>query len=57
MRTTLTFITSDNVLRPEDICPFCLDELRRGVPEDGKCGHEELLAKRPELRFNATTRD
>ena len=36
-----------------DMCPFCLDELRRGVPEDGKCGHESLLATYPHLRFNA----
>jgi hypothetical protein len=36
-----------------DLCPFCLNELRRGVPEDGKCGHEKLLADFPHLRFNA----
>lgn len=36
-----------------DLCPFCLDELRRGVPEDGNCGHEHLLEKYPHLRFNA----
>ena len=36
-----------------DLCPFCLDELRRGVPEDGKCGHEKLLDDFPHLRFNA----
>lgn len=36
-----------------DMCPFCLGELRRGGPEDGKCGHEKLLADFPHLRFNA----
>ena len=36
-----------------DMCPFCLEELRRGTPEDGKCGHEEILATYPHLRFNA----
>ena len=36
-----------------DLCPFCLEELRRGVPEDGNCGHEEILEKYPHLRFNA----
>ncbi len=40
----------------DDICPFCLDELRRGVPEDGRCGHEQLLATYPHLRFNAHER-
>jgi hypothetical protein len=39
-----------------DMCPFCLDELRRGVPDDGKCGHEELLNTYPHLRFNAGDR-
>ena len=39
-----------------DLCPFCLNELRCGVPEDGKCGHEELLEKYPHLRFNAFKR-
>jgi hypothetical protein len=37
-----------------DLCPLCLDELRRGVPEDGKCGHEALLERYPHLRFNAS---
>ena len=35
-----------------DICPFCLDELRRGIQENGKCGHEKLLDEFPHLRFN-----
>ena len=39
-----------------DLCPFCLDELRRGVPDDGKCGHEDALEKYPHLRFNARER-
>jgi hypothetical protein len=39
-----------------DLCPFCLGELARGVPEDGKCGHEPLLEKYPHLRFNAWER-
>lgn len=30
-----------------------MDELRCGVPADGKCGHEALLEKYPHLRFNA----
>jgi hypothetical protein len=37
-----------------DLCPFCLDELRAGVPDDGKCGHEKLLEQYPHLRFNAS---
>jgi hypothetical protein len=36
-----------------DVCPFCLEELRRGVSEDGQCGHELLLNEYPHLRFNA----
>jgi hypothetical protein len=39
-----------------DLCPFCLDELRRGIPEDGKCGHEYMLEEYPHLRFNAFER-
>jgi hypothetical protein len=39
-----------------DLCPFCLDELRRGFPDDGRCGHEEVLEKYPHLRFNASGR-
>ena len=39
-----------------DICPFCLEELRRGILEDGKCGHEEILNTYPHLRFNASER-
>lgn len=35
--------TGGQVLRPTDWCVFCLAELARGVPEDGICGHEELL--------------
>lgn len=34
-----------NVLTPDMFCPFCLDELRRGIPENGICGHEELNRK------------
>lgn len=37
-----------------DLCPFCLDELRRGVPANGMCDHEALLDAYPHLRFNAT---
>lgn len=49
--------TSFHIWDPyNDMCPFCLDELRRGVPADGKCGHEEMLAKYPHLRFNAFDR-
>ena len=36
---------SKQVLRPEDICVYCLDELRRGIPENGICGHEKLLER------------
>lgn len=36
-----------------DMCPYCLNELRRGVPENGICGHEELLDEFSHLRFNA----
>jgi hypothetical protein len=35
------------------MCPFCLDAIRRGAPEDGKCGHERLLNAYPHLRLNA----
>lgn len=48
-------VSSIHVFDPyNDCCPFCMEELRRGVPEDGKCGHEELLGKYPHLRFNAS---
>lgn len=53
----LQFATSADVLDPfQDWCPFCLGDLRRGVPEDGECGHEELLNTYPHLRFNASDR-
>ena len=39
-----------------DLCPFCMEEIRRGAPEDGKCGHEEILENYPHLRFNAFER-
>lgn len=32
------------VLTEDDFCFFCLDELRRGVPENGVCGHEAMNA-------------
>ena len=47
------YATEEHRVKVEDICPFCLEELRRGVPEDGKCGHEELLERHPELRFRS----
>ena len=31
-----------NILNPDNVFLYCLDELRRGIPEDGKCGHEAL---------------
>ena len=40
------------VLNPEEWCPFCLEEVRRGIPEDGLCGHEDALAEQPNFRFN-----
>ena len=39
-----------------DLCPFCMEELRRGVPDDDKCGHEHILETYPHLRFNAVGR-
>lgn len=39
-----------------DMCPFCLQQIRDGVPEDGLCGHEALLDQYPHLRFNASDR-
>lgn len=38
-----SYFTSANMLTIFDMCPYCLDEIRRGVPADGKCGHEQLL--------------
>lgn len=29
----------------DSTCLYCLDELRRGVPADGNCGHEEQNAR------------
>ncbi len=41
-------------IRPCDLCPFCLEEIKYGVPENGICEHRELLKKYPHLRFNAS---
>ncbi len=36
------FLSSANAFSSDNICIYCLSELARGVPEDGKCGHEAL---------------
>jgi hypothetical protein len=38
------------LLTEDDFCLHCLDELRRGIPADGKCGHEALRARDKRLR-------
>ena len=48
---------SIHILDPfNDLCPFCLEELKRGVPENGTCDHEKTLNTYPHLRFNAFQR-
>jgi hypothetical protein len=36
----MTEISGVHAITEDDICIYCLAELARGVPEDGKCGHE-----------------
>lgn len=39
-----------------DLCPFCLSELRDGAQDNGICGHEKILDEYQHLRFNAKDR-
>lgn len=49
------FTVWNRVVDENSVCLYCLDELRRGAPPDGRCGHEALNERDRKRRAASTS--